>query len=101
MSKQSEDRDWRLTGHPDKQLVGLRFCHRTWAPSNSIVFSADGKSAEIVENGWGHDHCWLCWAEISNDDTAFQLLSSPQNWVCENCYADFNGRFNWSAAEEQ
>src|SRR4051812_45104331 len=81
---------------------------RTWhradfAPSDMVLLRrGDGQAsvgrslspnevppsdAEIVKGGWDHEHCELCWAEISaaggNPSAGY---TDGKGWLCTACY---------------
>jgi hypothetical protein len=47
------------------------------------------KEASLIENGWDHEHCELCWEKIGYGGQASGFYSSEKNWVCENCYENY------------
>ena len=52
--------------------------------------------------GWDHDHCAFCWAEISDQpidehtehNTAW-VTDDNYHWICPKCFDDFRERFAW------
>ena len=83
------DEDWRLMGQ-ESYLAGRSWCFRRWTP---------------YRNGWDHDHCDFCAAEISDDETghadfneAWVTANDGYTWVCPTCFADFRERFSWAVA---
>ena len=44
---------------------------------------------EIVESGWDHEHCAICWETIGTGEHATGYLSPPETWVCHTCYGEF------------
>ncbi|MES2171966.1 MAG: hypothetical protein V4479_14795 [Actinomycetota bacterium] len=78
--------DWRLRGQED-YLFGITMRHASWWP---------------YRDGWDHDHCEFCWAEISEDQTGHAdynegWVSSDDSyhWVCDPCFSDFREKFQW------
>jgi len=82
--------DWRLTGQ-EMYLTGRRWTLRTWWP---------------YRENWDHDHCDFCQRQISvppalNDPEAVEqgyVSDDDYHWVCEDCFADFRDRFDWTVA---
>jgi hypothetical protein len=79
--------DWRLTDQ-DTYLVGRPMRRATWWP---------------IRDGWDHDHCAFCWAEISEDTTGHADYNDgwvtdddSQSWVCVECFEDFREQFTWT-----
>ena len=44
---------------------------------------------EGVTGGWDHEHCEICHKKIGHGGEPVGLFSSPDAWVCEECYASF------------
>jgi hypothetical protein len=44
-------------------------------------------SANVVPDGWDHEHCELCWAKISRlpADSA-EGYSDGDRWMCVECF---------------
>jgi hypothetical protein len=80
--------DWRLMGQ-DSYLQGRRLRLTKWWP---------------YREGWDHDHCAFCQRHISvplatDDPFAADrgfVTEDDYHWVCEACFTDFHGRFEWS-----
>jgi len=47
---------------------------------------------ELVEGGWDHEHCAICWEAIGPVDQVEGYFSAPDTWVCERCYVDYVAR---------
>jgi hypothetical protein len=46
--------------------------------------------AEIVQGGWNHEHCFLCWKRISQHEDDEQVgYTDGKDWLCEACYERF------------
>ena len=79
------EQDWRLQGQ-ETYLRGLAWKYSNW---------------RLTREGWDHDHCELCWAEISDDASghadynAAWTTADEYRWVCPVCFADFRDRFDW------
>ena len=89
---------------------GIEYCltltwrQATWQPSDaarykpgSLVQPYEGEdydpaNAEVVEGGWDHDHCELCWWELDGRDDPVHntgWVSETDVWVCNECYQRF------------
>jgi hypothetical protein len=80
------DDDWRLTDQ-DRYLAGRTVRWAVWWP---------------CRDGWDHDHCEFCWAEISDrpvdehtEYNAAWVTENDHHWICPTCFADFRERFAW------
>lgn len=58
--------------------------------------------------GWDHDHCDFCAAEISDDPTghaaykeAWVTADDDYSWVCPECFNDFRERFGWVVTDQE
>ena len=83
-----DDNDWRLQGQ-ERYLAGRMVRWSAWRP---------------FRDGWDHDHCAFCSAEISNKDlddhtefnAAWVTADDNYHWICPPCFEDFRGRFEWT-----
>jgi hypothetical protein len=74
--------DWRLHGQ-DRYLKQVDLCHCTY---------------EIRSEGWDHDHCEFCggkFATKGGDFTEGYATIDQYHWICNGCYMDFQGMFDW------
>lgn len=78
------DEDWRLSDQ-ETYLHGRKFRWAAWWP---------------YRDGWDHDHCDFCFAEISADTTghadfneAWVTADDGYHWICPQCLEDFRTRF--------
>jgi hypothetical protein len=91
------DDDWRLIGQ-ERFLHGATFVHKPYR-----AWSAT----------WEHDHCDFCTRKFVEDASGHSedvatagyaaLGRGPDGrddyyWVCDDCFADFRGRFDWKLA---
>ena len=47
---------------------------------------------ELVEDGWNHDHCEICWwtlCESDNSDEGEGYTTDGHRWICTECYEKF------------
>lgn len=44
---------------------------------------------EIVERGWDHEHCAICWETLGPGGQPEGYVSEGATWVCERCYDAF------------
>ena len=78
-----DDNDWRLQGQD--YLQGATLFHRAWRQTR---------------RDWDHDHCDFCFAKIASrgiEDALHEgwATADEYHWVCDTCYQDFKGRFEW------
>jgi len=46
----------------------------------------DSEHFDLVDNGWTHDHCDICFLEIESNDIAYE---SDSQILCSYCYFEF------------
>jgi hypothetical protein len=61
-----------------------------WAKTINWTRSKWKPNAKLVESGWKHDHCGICWwtlgaSEKEAEGTGYTDQSS-YNWLCLECY---------------
>ncbi|MCI0741531.1 MAG: hypothetical protein L0Y72_21055 [Gemmataceae bacterium] len=78
-----------------------RWKEHRFAPVDAVQFPIDGgrmlgkisgdipADGTVVQGGWDHEHCEICWATISPVDDPIGMFSEPDQWVCCNCYQRF------------
>ena len=47
---------------------------------------------ELVDGGWTHDHCEICWwtlCESDNPDEGEGYTLDGRRWICKDCYEQF------------
>jgi hypothetical protein len=43
--------------------------------------------SEIIEGGWDHEHCELCWAEIAaSGEHQREGYTDGKTWICVSCF---------------
>jgi hypothetical protein len=66
-------------------LAGRRFTRKPWAPP--------------VDNpAWDHDHCEVCWVELSQSypNTEREGYVDDENrWVCATCFVEHKNSSGW------
>ena len=74
---------------------------RRFEAADAVGFSADRghmirkmsdslpAGGTIIEGGWDHEHCEICWATISPAGEPIGMFAEPDHWVCCNCYHRF------------
>jgi hypothetical protein len=84
------DNDWRVTNQSN-YLTGSRFRWAVWWP---------------YREGWDHDHCEFCFAEISDrlidghtEVNVAWVTLDDYRWVCPKCFEHFRHRFRWTVAD--
>lgn len=53
---------------------------------------ADGSKpgdGEVVEGGWDHEHCRICWEKIGIGGQSSGYVSDDDVWACARCYERF------------
>jgi hypothetical protein len=50
----------------------------------------DPLKLKVIDDGWTHDHCEVCWTTISegNDNSESEIdgYYCEGNWICKKCY---------------
>jgi len=55
--------------------------------SNITNVPADAK---IEKDAWGHEHCGLCWANISEElNDKHEGYTDGNDWLCTDCYNNY------------
>jgi len=58
--------------------------------SKRLPRGAPRPSGDVVQDGWDHDHCALCWATISLAEGGEPVAySDGRDWLCTTCFAKF------------
>ena len=81
--------------------------HRNWErrefePSDALRYptstggsmvtrsSADAPTGgEVIQGGWDHEHCEICWETISLPDQPVGYFSPPETWICDQCHTNY------------
>ena len=79
--------------------------HReTWRPSAALVHKKGGTVSQyrgqkfdpdkidLVEDGWSHDHCEICWwtlRESDDPDEGVGYRNETNGWICAQCFEQF------------
>ena len=82
-------------------LRQLTWTYKRWAPSPALVDKSGGSSRQyvgqnfdpkyfdVIEDGWTHDHCEICFTTISDKDgygDTDGYKTNNNEWVCKDCY---------------
>jgi hypothetical protein len=61
-----------------------------FVPYDSAFYHNDGR-AEVIEGGWDHEHCAICWQTISpsEPDNEYGYRDQDDTWVCQTCYEQY------------
>jgi ribosomal protein L37AE/L43A len=80
------------------ELRQYQWLLETWKPRPALIDKNGGSTREytgqkfdpryleIVEKGWTHDHCEICFTMITDGDEAFE---SDGIWICDGCFHKF------------
>lgn len=82
-------------------LKGTTFQQMKWRPRPALV-DKNGKTTrlyigqkfdpnyiDLVEDGWTHEHCQICFVSIGEHDNQYTQTEGYFNgydWVCKSCY---------------
>ena len=89
-----------------RQLALVEDRSRTWVlrefePSPAVEHSVEGArvlgkagapqaGARIIEDGWDHEHCELCWSKISRlPGDSPNGYTDGDKWLCVTCYTQY------------
>jgi hypothetical protein len=83
--------DWRLQGQ-ENYLKGVTLVHQLYRKYKGNAH-------------WDHDHCAFCLAKFMIEDFPDVLhrgysTEDDYHWICESCYQDFVGMFDWKTVEK-
>jgi hypothetical protein len=87
-----------------EDLKGTTFHHMKWKPRPALV-DKKGKTTrlytgqkfdpnyiDLVEDGWTHDHCQICFVSIGkqeNQYTQSEGYFDGYDWLCKSCFETF------------
>jgi hypothetical protein len=57
--------------------------------SDYVGQNCNPKYTELIEDGWSHDHCEICWwslHELENSDSGEGYTNDGRSWLCTECY---------------
>ena len=78
----------------------------TWKPTAALVHKKGGTVSQyrgqkfdpdkidLVEDGWTHDHCEICWWTLHESDDADDGVgyrNETNGWICTECFDHFVG----------
>ena len=80
-----------------RQLV---WTYKVWTPTPALIDksgdsrqyvgqSFDPRYFDLVQDGWTHDHCEICYATISDiedDGDKDGFNAESDDWICKDCY---------------
>ena len=76
----------------------------TWKPTAALVHKKGGTVSQyrgqkfdpdkidLVEDGWSHDHCEICWwtlRESDDPDDGVGYRNETNGWICSECFEQF------------
>jgi hypothetical protein len=87
-----------------EDLKGTEFQLMEWRPRPALIDKNgkrtrlytgqkfDANYIDLVEDGWTHDHCQICFVSIGeheNQYTQTEGYFNSYDWVCKSCYETF------------
>ena len=90
--------DWQLALVEDRSRLWRQ---EAFQPHDGLAHSADGTrlmrkrppgeppapNEAIVEAGWDHEHCALCWEKIATYEGCQHTgMTDGNDWLCITCY---------------
>lgn len=85
-------------------LRQLKWTYKIWKPTPALIDKSGGSSRQylgqqfdpkcfdLIEDGWTHDHCEICFTTISNKAGYGETegyVTENDDWICEECYSLF------------
>jgi hypothetical protein len=75
---------------------------RAWKPRAALISrdhasdyhgqKFDPNLTKLVENGWSHDHCEICWWSLHESDDPVHgegYTTDGHAWICTECFKQF------------
>ncbi len=82
----------KATWHREKWKRIPALVHKKGGSSSQYVGQQfDPAKTDLVQDGWTHDHCEICWwtlHETDNEDEGYGFTDGG-SWVCLECYGKF------------
>jgi len=98
--------DWKLSDIQDEidWCKKQSWVQKKWKATQALIHKNGGRASQylgqkfdpekidLVEDGWDHDHCLICWhtlfdSEEKEDNSG--RTDGNGNWVCLECYDQF------------
>ena len=76
--------------HGHLSMRVYRYADIYWGERIDLVLSVSRQwnRKEFKSHGnWDHEHCSICWADLSEQAEKFGYADQDDCWVCESCYA--------------
>ncbi|MFL5740225.1 MAG: hypothetical protein ACJ75B_08405 [Flavisolibacter sp.] len=82
-------------------LRQFSWIYKVWKPTPALIGKSGGSSTQyvgqqfdskyfdLVEDGWKHDHCEICFTTISNKESYGDTdgyENDNGDWICKECY---------------
>ena len=82
-----QSRDWkRLAFEPRHMVI---FPEAGGSSMGTQLSPEASPGGEVVAGGWDHEHCDICEKKIGTGGESIGYFSSPDSWVCVECYNNF------------
>jgi rubrerythrin len=83
-----KEHDWRVNNQ-ERYLKGKAFVKKRYTAASPI---------------WDHDHCAFCWTKLTENEEPGTIqegyaTEDNKDWVCPQCFADFQAEFEWTIRE--
>jgi hypothetical protein len=86
---QSDPTKWERQNFEPKDSVQLHISDGL-VMARKLEPNEASPKAEVVQGGWNHEHCFLCWERISQYENELQVgYTDGKDWLCEACYERF------------
>lgn len=90
-------------------IEAIEFCRTlvwkraTWKPRDALVHKRGGATSlylgqhfdpakiDLVNGGWNHDHCEICWWTLCETENTEEGVGYTDGrcWLCKECYSQF------------
>lgn len=95
---------WKIADikEPIEWALEQKWEKQKWHPRAALVSKSktseyvgqkyNPKYTKLVEDGWSHDHCEICWwslHESDNPESGEGYTCNGRSWLCSECYEQF------------
>ncbi|GAA4316803.1 hypothetical protein GCM10023184_00170 [Flaviaesturariibacter amylovorans] len=91
----------QLTSEDLQYYRSLDWIFKVWQPSPALIEKKAGNARpfvgqsfdpayfDLVQDGWTHDHCEICFVNLSDDTEAGETdgYTADRQWICKTCHA--------------
>ncbi|GAA4316795.1 hypothetical protein GCM10023184_00160 [Flaviaesturariibacter amylovorans] len=92
--------DQQLNPRDLKYFRSLKWTLQTWKPTPALIEKKGANARpyigqgydpvffDLVEDGWRHDHCEVCFVKLCDNPETCQTegYTADRQWLCRECY---------------